>query len=329
MATILPSREHAKCFTKPAQRLRQSRLVFTPQSLSFERPLVFQPPRSPIPQSLRRSTHTPFFSTADRSLTSFLRLPYDIRLQIYRYLLCYSGIIQYELCVTTRRLISIHQLYHDERPYKRHGLFPALLECCRLLNEEASPILYGHNEFKVARCGSDMDQWLTIRNSWPMAESNKKRITRLNMDWRYFTASKNYDALRHYFCDGFQTLRVTKLTLTATPSEWESFLSEYADCLQRVVTIEFLVYIPDRCLKALWNKHQRATDGKEGAIKLEELCCQLYQRVSARFTKQPGKKATWNAYDLGSEHIAIVAISLLLDDSRTECLPLNLSSIKP
>jgi len=69
----------------------------------------------------------------DKQPTSFLYLPYDVRVQIYGYLL------------TRQQQILIHYCESNDNP----TITPSLLQTCKLVHYEASPILYRGNTFLV------------------------------------------------------------------------------------------------------------------------------------------------------------------------------------
>ena len=77
---------------------------------------------------------------------SFLTLPPELRLQIYRYLLCHSSEIELQkwqlpLCQT---VYYRHRLYRATEPL---SLESAILGTCRTVYAEAMPVLYGENTF--------------------------------------------------------------------------------------------------------------------------------------------------------------------------------------
>jgi hypothetical protein len=82
--------------------------------------------RTPAPNAVRRIANTPTFSTTDASLTTFLRFPPEIRLQIYRLLLIADDRIRYHVCVRKMCFLVPPEL-RGKKEY-RHGLFPAILE---------------------------------------------------------------------------------------------------------------------------------------------------------------------------------------------------------
>ncbi|KAF6233359.1 hypothetical protein HO173_008291 [Letharia columbiana] len=82
---------------------------------------------------------------------SFLSLPPELRLQIYRYLLCHSSWIQARTFETPRWPIinRAQKLLPDcEREALRvFSLESAVLRTCRTVYSEAKPVLYGQNTF--------------------------------------------------------------------------------------------------------------------------------------------------------------------------------------
>lgn len=316
-----PPREHAKCFAKPAQPPRQARLVLTEQSLCLKLPPVIPPPRSPAPNAVRRIIHTPFFSTTDPSLISFVRFPYDIRRQIYTYLLCSSSSIQYNMCVPMQRLImTVH--HRRNHPYERHGLFPSILECCRLTNEEGTPILYGHNEFKIMCCGDLGAHWQAC-NSWPLAENSMKQMTRLNMGYYSKNRLPRLDfSSPRYYCNFFPALRVARITMTLGASEWEEFLTDYVDCLKSIPTMEFRLDMLRDDLHIMWRKHgRRDEDGKAVIKDFQGLCLRPYQQVCDKLTNMVRKKETWHWYNRSDDYGPYVEMRVLWEDSTVEFPP--------
>jgi hypothetical protein len=94
----------------------------------------------------------------------FLALPYELRLEIYEYLLCSPDPViisprRKKLNVGVETVIQGNIFLRAPRPKpcKRvfnktdHRPHVALLRACRQTNEEGTPILYGKNEFLVGR----------------------------------------------------------------------------------------------------------------------------------------------------------------------------------
>lgn len=86
---------------------------------------------------------------------SFLLLPPELRVQIYRRLLCHSLPIQLEQCITSMDWININTdnktLSGSESKADGHlPLRSAILRTCRTIYSEAMPILYGENTFRCS-----------------------------------------------------------------------------------------------------------------------------------------------------------------------------------
>jgi len=62
-------------------------------------------------------------------------------MQICPYLLTRVEHIAYQICFRCRSMVA--------QICRRHSLYPATLEC-RVINQEATPVLYGENIFCVA-----------------------------------------------------------------------------------------------------------------------------------------------------------------------------------
>lgn len=140
-----------------------------------------RPPRTPAPDAVVRATHEPFFATDDRSLTSLFRLPYDIRLPIYRELLALGEgeTVRWFICQATRRLVRMGGCARnpDDLSFTPLGLFPAILETCRAINEEASPILYGENRFAL----NEYCHAAAISKSWRLYDRPLGMITNVGL----------------------------------------------------------------------------------------------------------------------------------------------------
>ena len=84
-------------------------------------------------------------------LPSFLLFPAEIRVKIYRHLLLLDPEAQYYLCPRSLCFVIYHRnATTDDKKDSRLrglGLHSAILQCCRLINYEATPILYEENQF--------------------------------------------------------------------------------------------------------------------------------------------------------------------------------------
>lgn len=83
---------------------------------------------------------------------SFLLLPPELRVQIYRRLLCHSSLIQLEKCIISMDWINTNTdnktLSGSESKAGGHlPLGSAILRTCRTIYSEAMPVLYGENTF--------------------------------------------------------------------------------------------------------------------------------------------------------------------------------------
>lgn len=311
---IMPhSRLHKGCFAKPPEkRVRiQTTLTFTPTGLTFSPKRVPPPPppRSPAPNRVRRTTHTPYFSTDDRSLTSFLRFPYEIRAAIYHDLL-YCETVRYKLCLYTNRLTRADAYFVRKRPYVRHNLFPAILECCRLINDEGSDVLYGENMFDAACSGSNATSWLIV-NSWPLAERNLDRIRRVHLG-HWATPTTNFCGVTvSKLCQTFPRLRVGKISVhnMETP-KWEEFIERSTEVLSGIQKLTIRLEIPWQVRTAGLNRERKIDDDGqlEEVSASERACIEMYEPVVSK--NFPTRKLRWKYEAYSSEYGAYCAMTL-------------------
>lgn len=141
---------------------------------------ILQQRRSRAPHVVTRISNSPVYTSPTLPhLTSFVRFPVEIRLQIYRYLMVFNGNIQYEFCIRTQRLLERHYCSSQKVAWTRYVIFPAILETCRQFNQEGSAILYGENTFRLTK-HHQQKVWLTglrTTNSWTIGHINMKCIT--------------------------------------------------------------------------------------------------------------------------------------------------------
>ncbi|KAJ4305700.1 hypothetical protein N0V90_001231 [Kalmusia sp. IMI 367209] len=135
-------------------------------------------PCTPAPNAVRRCANTPTFSTNDARLTTFLRFPAEIRVEIYKLLLIQesSKTVQYQVCPSTLQLVlrTWGGCGHP-RPWIRHFIFPSILRCCRTTHREGTPILYAENWFSVEM----PNDYLVVR-SWPLPRENLEKISKVH-----------------------------------------------------------------------------------------------------------------------------------------------------
>lgn len=107
---------------------------------------------------------------ARRNTKSLLDLPPEVRLSIYRLLLCSHSPITYGICLDCQSIVA-------RKNWKPHNLYPAILETCILINREGTPLLYGENTFTA--CNQLEAGKEDVIASWPISTTNIERITRL------------------------------------------------------------------------------------------------------------------------------------------------------
>ncbi|KAF1965973.1 hypothetical protein BU23DRAFT_335940 [Bimuria novae-zelandiae CBS 107.79] len=153
---------------------------------------------TPAPNTVRRIANTPTYSTNDSTLSSFLRLPPELRIKVYNLLLISEKYIQHGICPSTLRFIfrefnRYHYPHNHLRPWIRHGLFPSILRCCKLIYQEGTSILYGENDFFVEDYGhfhlpvnihgsiSRSPYNNPLVGSWYLSKRNLALITKLHL----------------------------------------------------------------------------------------------------------------------------------------------------
>ena len=138
-APAMDPANHRICHT--VYQMPESQNTTVPKTSSFSFASAFA--------SAFASSSSSSSGSLSRTGKSFLDLPYDVRLPIYRELLKSKTGILYRICPSTLRLLS-PVTNVEESPFLEHGLAPAILATCRQINNEATRILYHENEFPVA-----------------------------------------------------------------------------------------------------------------------------------------------------------------------------------
>ncbi|KAF5553617.1 hypothetical protein FNAPI_6694 [Fusarium napiforme] len=123
----------------------------------------------------------------------FLTLPPEIRLQIYRLLLVSKAHAELHYCTSKKfRLIP-------KEPWDCPlEIDPKILLTCRIVNEEAAPVLYSENVFRRGYCWPRRYAVGRGRRMWPICDTSPVSkvkfayISRLHL-------FRDYD---HWFCDG-------------------------------------------------------------------------------------------------------------------------------
>lgn len=234
--------------------------------LGVYRPIIQERrPRTPMPNAVRRIANQPKFSTADPSLTSFLRFPSEVRIQIYRQLLRYNGTIQYGVCSTHLCLVCReHRLGKPEE--FRHRLFPAILECCRLINREGSEVLYGDNCFRIEH----WDRYYYAAKTWALASGSVQFIKRIHLD-QYDRAQTQVTLDNTKLFPNLQQLSVE--FYDSRLKWWQDFLPIIAENLRHISRVLLVVNIDYETRGRLWWEQQNS--GRT----IKELCLRTYQPV--------------------------------------------------
>jgi hypothetical protein len=278
---------HAGCRATSMRYPQQTLLVAKFGLLSIGSPT--QPaPRTPAPHAVRRIANAAVFTTRDPSLTTFIRLPAEVRMMIYRLLLIAESGIHYTICYHTNRLVVESQVYrqqHPNYPWIRHGLFPAILECCHVTHREGSGVLYGENDFHVL-CGYPR----RAANSWPISSTQMSLITTITL----WSPESVAEALR--FFTGLRAIRI--LTSDLSPAGWAEYLSRPLTCLRRIGKVSFQISVP---YTLLWmypgnNPHTRPL--------AEAACLKPYQTALEEHTGglTENRIVTWEFRDRSVEY---------------------------
>ncbi|KAF4436146.1 hypothetical protein FACUT_6718 [Fusarium acutatum] len=130
--------------------------------------------------------------TIESGTSPFLTLPAEIRLEIYRLLLVSKAHAELHYCTSKKfRLIPKEPW---DCPLEIH---PKILLTCRVINKEATPILYSENVFRRGyvwprRYAVGRHRMWPICDTSPVSKVNFAYISRLHL-------FRDYD---HWFCDG-------------------------------------------------------------------------------------------------------------------------------
>lgn len=224
--------------------------------------------RTPLPYAIRRIANTPTFSTTDRSLTTFLRFPPEIRIEVYRLLLQYDYVIKCNVCPVKQRLVGHKDRYSRTPPWIRHGLFPSILECCRITNREGSVVLYGENWFEIEHWKSDYP----VFETWGLGRRNLDSITMLSFgDVSWDTFAQDRKVLEKL--DLFPGIREVDIYFEDLPAEeWEAFLAEASGKLEHIGKVTLHINISLRAGTKIYESQRRAPQDT-----LEDMCLRAYQ----------------------------------------------------
>lgn len=280
-----------RCTVTPGPKFAQTSLLFRDGLLGYVAPSKPRHPRTPAPHAIRRIANSAVFRTTNPSITSFLRFPAEIRIAIYRLLLKLpptTPYVGYFICTTTRRFVLPRARCRNERyPWIRHGLFPAILECCRITSMEGREVLYGENLFQLGCFASSTSAWDTV-NSWRIGEHCLKHIARVQ---------DHNPRLREVFIAEqltvFPRLRYLRIARHMSGEQWAVFLREYAGALQRIPMLEFHIAVAEPNYIAQHLQYI-VMDRPRRLLEVEASCKLVYQRVlESHVELTAGRKLTW------------------------------------
>ncbi|KAE9364411.1 hypothetical protein N431DRAFT_431294 [Stipitochalara longipes BDJ] len=262
---LIACQHHELCdrITPPKPKLRQRTLTIINGLLSLGPPPG--PPvrplrRTPAGKAIRNIANIPKWSTTDPSLTTFLRFPPEVRLQIYGYLLISVETVQREICPVKLCLV--------ERSWQpRLRIFPAILECCRKINEEGSAVLYGKNLFEV----ESHTRHYSTAATWSPARVNLLSITWLNLT--YIPGCECFqDRKMLSIMDRFPALRGVMIRLSdVLVEEWETFLKDVCEGFQRMKRFILDIHVNDTAGGVIYRQWRGSS------MTDEEMCLRTYQ----------------------------------------------------
>ena len=159
---------------------------------------------------------------------SFLSLPPEVRIQIYRYLLCHSTWIQphracdmyswpFDIQARTRGMSLLTSFEPEPSTYTKYSPESAILRTCRMIYAEAMPVLYGENTFLYPCCRYVLTSVDYQKAGFP--DKNLDFMKHLEFDvqeneWNVdSTTTKSIVSAIQYFVRGSCDLRTFKLSL--------------------------------------------------------------------------------------------------------------------
>lgn len=105
------------------------------------------------------------------------------------------------------------------------------------------------------------------------------------------------------------------MSLVLSPSDWERFLEDGADCLKKIPKVNFKIFVPLSYCVEVWRKHSRlGEDGRRKIIDIDGLCLKLYQPATKRLSEKLGKRITWSSHDQSDDYGPHVELGLLWED---------------
>jgi hypothetical protein len=251
--------------------------------------------RTPLPHAIRRIANTPTFSTTDPSLTTFLRFPPEIRVEVYRLLLKYDDVIQYGICPVKLRLVGRKNKYSRTHPWIRHGLFPSILECCRITNREGSVVLYGENWFQIERWESDYP----VFETWGPRRQNLDSITMLSLGYVSSDICAQ-DRKVSEKLDLFPGIKEVSIYLPDLSAEgWKAFFAEASGKLDRIGKVTLQINISQTKRVVIYRRQITVSQNT-----LNGMCLRTYHpplRELESDWKNGNVRSEFGTFELGDE----------------------------
>ena len=169
----------------------------------------------------------------------------EIRNDIYRLLLLCSSSCSYYFCPHSR--LWIHRCRDDGVVDKLDlegclcngtGLYPTILQCCRQINDEATPILYEENRFIVS-----VLNFVTAKPY--VRKMNYSHFTRFSSLWiQLVPTPRLFDFIRYDF-SLFKNVRRLQVDGSWDPAQLAGLLLAAADYLLEIPVLVFCNNTPD------------------------------------------------------------------------------------
>lgn len=170
-------------------------------------------------------------------MTAFLRFPPEIRIVIYRQLLLPRTTyeIQYHLCPVNKRLWLARRYNSTRPPFFRHGLFPAILRCCRRTYLEGRDVLYGENHFRIHRIRRPSSN---VLNSWRLQQVYLESIAKV-------TEYSRKTVEMHNSLKPLTGLRELQISKTLSVDDFGAFLQQTASILKCIPKVVVQISVSD------------------------------------------------------------------------------------
>jgi hypothetical protein len=178
----------------------------------------------------------------------------------------------------------------QDHPWARHGLFPAILECSRLVNQEGSKVLYGENQFLLG-CSNK-----GAVNSWPLGKGCLEHISQLDAFYSPLSDTPVAEQLVL-----FQRLSSFAMETKMSRKQWEAFLQQAGPLLVGISKMRFRIWLTaDHMRDIIRLKRHRPEEGVWGNLAVELECKKAYLlplQSNERLVK--GRRVGWKCLPTG------------------------------